>query len=192
VEWFNVPHYSNTGNATLEVNLYEETNDIVFQYMDVDFGSASYNNGASATVGLENTSGTAGTEFSCNSPSINNGMAIRFSPRRCPVTLIKLTSFEAIPASNKVILEWTTESEINNAGFNIYRAESEDGEYVKINPTLIPAEGNGTSGATYKYVDDSVRNRITYYYKLEDIDLKGTSTMHRAVNATPRAMYRER
>ena len=37
---------------TFEVILYEGTNEIKFQYADVDFGNASYNNGASATVGI--------------------------------------------------------------------------------------------------------------------------------------------
>jgi hypothetical protein len=31
-----------------------------------------------------------------------------------------------------------------------------------------------------------VQNRKTYYYKLEDIDLNGTSTMHVPMSATPR------
>jgi hypothetical protein len=34
-----------------------------------------------------------------------------------------------------------------------------------------------------------VRNRKTYYYMLEDIDLNGTSTMHGPVSAMPRVMY---
>jgi len=63
---------------------------------------------------------------------------------------------------------------------------------MKINPSLIPAEGTSTSGATYQYVDDDVKNRKTYYYKLEDIDLSGKSTMHGPVSAVPRAVRRER
>ena len=100
-------------------------------------------------------------------------------------TLITLSSFTATPSDRKIILSWTTASEIDNAGFNLYRAEAEDGEYVKINDSLIPAEGSPTSGATYQYIDSYVKNRITYYYKLEDIDLSGTSTMHGPVSATP-------
>ena len=49
--------------------------------------------------------------------------------------------------------------------------ESEDGEYSKINESLIPAEGSSTQGASYEYIDTRVQNRKTYYYKLEDIDL---------------------
>jgi hypothetical protein len=101
-------------------------------------------------------------------------------------TQITLASLTAKPFNGEVVLEWKTESEIDNAGFNLYRSESEDGEYVKINDSLISAEGSPTQGATYQFVDESVKNRTTYYYKLEDIDLNGTSTMHGPVSAVPR------
>jgi hypothetical protein len=100
--------------------------------------------------------------------------------------LITLSSFTATPSDKSVLLKWTTESEIDNAGFNLYHSESADSGYVKINLSLIPAEGSSTSGLSYKYIDDSVRNRTTYYYKLEDIDIYGTSTMHGPVSAVPR------
>jgi parallel beta-helix repeat protein len=106
----------------------------------------------------------------------------------CP-TLIELSSFTASPESGKVILAWITESEINNAGFNLYRAESVDGEYIKINESLIPAEGSPTEGAYYIFIDDDVKNRKTYYYILEDVDLNGTKTNHGSAGATPRLLY---
>ena len=62
-------------------------------------------------------------------------------------TLIKLASFHATPKLAKVILNWSTESEIDNAGFNLYRSEPEDGELPKINSSLIPANGSSTQGA---------------------------------------------
>ena len=107
-------------------------------------------------------------------------------------TVINLSSFTATHKAGKVIIEWSTESEIDNAGFNFYRAEAENGEYMKINASLIPAEGSPASGAAYQYADKDVKNRITYYYKLEDIDLNGTSTMHGPVSAEPRAWSRDR
>ena len=58
-----------------------------------------------------------------------------------PSTAIELSSFTATSAGSSIILKWETESEANNAGFNIYRAESENGEYIKINSELIPGEG---------------------------------------------------
>jgi hypothetical protein len=104
-------------------------------------------------------------------------------------TLITLSFFKAVPKPFLVIINWATESEIDNAGFNIYRSESEDGKYVKINAKLIPAKGSPVKGALYEFVDGGVKNTKTYYYKLEDVDLKGTSTLHGPVSATPRLIY---
>jgi hypothetical protein len=105
------------------------------------------------------------------------------------VTLINLASFTTSPSAGKVALEWTTESEINNAGFNLYRSDSEGGEYAKINGSLISAKGSPTQGVSYEFVDTNVQNRKTYFYKLEDIDLSGKSTMHGPVSTTPRTIY---
>jgi hypothetical protein len=104
-------------------------------------------------------------------------------------TLIALSSFSATPKAGKVIVQWNTEAETDNAGFNIYRADSEDGEYIKINTSLISAKGSSTQGASYGFIDTDVQNRKTYYYKLEDIDLNGKSTMHGPVKAVPRLIY---
>ena len=107
-------------------------------------------------------------------------------------TLISLSSFTATPFSKAVVLEWTTASEIDNAGFNIYRAESENGEYIKINDELIEAQGSATEGTTYEFVDSGLKNRKTYYYQLEDIDFSGQSTFHGPDKATPRWIYRNK
>ena len=102
---------------------------------------------------------------------------------------IFLSFLNASPSSGKVMISWTTDSEFDNAGFNIYRSKSESGEYIKINGRLIPAEGSPTEGAEYSFVDEDVINRTTCWYKLEDIDLNGVSTFHGPVKATPRLIY---
>jgi len=104
-------------------------------------------------------------------------------------TVITLGSFTATPGNKIVKLKWSTETEIDCAGFNIYRADSEDDSYVRVNDTLIPPEVSSTQGATYGIVDEDVKNGKKYYYKLEDIDLDGKTTMHDSVTATPRLIY---
>lgn len=106
-----------------------------------------------------------------------------------PPTAIELYSFQAIPGDNQVTLTWKTAAEIDNAGFNIYRSVSDNGEYIKINTSIIAARGSSTQGASYEFVDNAVQNRKTCYYKLEDIDMNGTSTMHGPKSATPRWFY---
>jgi hypothetical protein len=104
-------------------------------------------------------------------------------------TLIKLISFTATPGNKCVKLSWETESEIDNVGFNIYKAESEFGKYEKVNFELIEAKGSVTSGAVYDFTDAGLQNRRTYFYKLEDIDVHGESTVYEPVSATPLFMY---
>ena len=107
----------------------------------------------------------------------------------CPTTAIELSSFTAKPGNGSVTLNWTTETEIDNAGFNILRADSEDGEYVKINAAIIPAKAGAAQGAFYQFIDENVRNRKTYYYKLEDIDLSGTANQNGPKSTTPKWIY---
>ncbi|OOP54930.1 MAG: hypothetical protein AYP45_17645 [Candidatus Brocadia carolinensis] len=92
-------------------------------------------------------------------------------------TAIELKSFNARANSKgRVFISWETATEIDNAGFNLYRARSKDGNYRKINAALIPAKGNETSGATYRFADSPSKG--TFYYKLEDVDYHGVSTLH--------------
>jgi hypothetical protein len=92
--------------------------------------------------------------------------------------VVNLVSFTATGFEDHVLLAWETASEIDNAGFHLWRSETEDGEYVRITNSLIPAKGSPTSGARYEYEDFDVEPGRTYYYKLEDIDTDGVSTFH--------------
>lgn len=103
--------------------------------------------------------------------------------------VIELVSFKALKSFGKVTLLWETASETNNAGFNIYRAENKNAEYVKINKELIPAQGSTTQGASYEYIDTSVKSMKAYYYKLEDVDTDGTTTQYDPVKAMPKVLY---
>ncbi len=104
-------------------------------------------------------------------------------------TLIELADFAVKPGNRKATLQWKTASEIDNAGFNIYRAESPEGDYVKINDTLIIGQGSSMQGTIYEFVDRNVQNRKTYYYKLQDVDVEGKSTFNGPVSTTPRWIY---
>jgi hypothetical protein len=102
-----------------------------------------------------------------------------------PPTVISLDEFKAIPGNRKVTVLWTTASEIDNAGFNIYRSTEEDGTYTKINAELIQAKGSPSTSSAYQFIDQPLKNRKTYWYKLEDVDLKGEATLHGPVSAKP-------
>lgn len=99
---------------------------------------------------------------------------------------VKLSSFsaessEAYGSLSQVALAWTTASEINTAGFNVYRSEQLDGPYDKINVELIPGSTDSLVGGKYQYVDTRVLPGKTYYYQIEDIELDGAATRHHPI-----------
>jgi hypothetical protein len=75
-----------------------------------------------------------------------------------------------------VAINWDTATEVNTAGFNIYRTTSPDGEFVQINQIegLIPGEGTAVSGAVYSFMDQDVEANTTYYYLLEEVEYNQT------------------
>ena len=102
-------------------------------------------------------------------------------------TVIVLSSFTAVPSETKINtidINWVTSSEIDTAGFNIYRDEEDNIQYTtKLNQELIPSTGSSTSGVSYDFEDAPVATGKKYYYKLEAIDLDGYKKMYGPVSA---------
>ena len=72
-----------------------------------------------------------------------------------------------------VIIEWSTASELDTAGFNLYRSDKLDSEYILINSNLIPASSDPLTGGEYSYKDSDVIPGQTYFYELEDLEFNG-------------------
>lgn len=85
VEWYDRNHDGSGGNpdspsgATFEVVLYESSGQILFNYQTASFGDPTYDDGATATVGL-NGDATHATQYSRNQAVLHDGLAILFTP----------------------------------------------------------------------------------------------------------------
>lgn len=75
-----------------------------------------------------------------------------------------------------ILIRWSTETEVDTAGFNVYRAESEEGPWTKINPSLIPGSPDPIRGGSYVFTDTNVLAGVTYWYELEEVELGGQTT----------------
>ena len=86
---------------------------------------------------------------------------------------VSLSEFNAVFTGTEVVLNWTTESELDNAGFNIYRSESPNGTFTQVNAELI--QGAGTTGERQKYEwkDTTAKPNVSYYYRIEDVSFSG-------------------
>ena len=74
-----------------------------------------------------------------------------------------------------VLIEWQTETEMDIAGFHIYRSEAGVGTFERINQQLIPARGSAVAGDLYTFVDENVEAGTTYTYQLVDVELDNTT-----------------
>ena len=98
--------------------------------------------------------------------------------------LIELTEFAARKTESGVELTWRTESELETAGYNILRSTTADGEYAAMNQSMILATGGPVQPADYVFEDISVEPGRVYYYKLEDIEYDGASTLYGPVSVS--------
>ncbi|GAA4302376.1 hypothetical protein GCM10023183_14200 [Nibribacter koreensis] len=110
--------------------------------------------------------------------SINNAAANIVNP--LPVTMV---SFTAKAQKGKVLLSWTTATEINNEYFQIER--SEDGRNFT---TLGKVKGNGNSNMllNYTYQDLSPLTG-TAYYRLKQVDFDGKFEYSKVVSTQMKA-----
>jgi len=77
-----------------------------------------------------------------------------------------------------IVIEWSTASELDTAGFNILRSDDPDGTFTQINDLLIPASPDPLTGGSYEYQDTQVEAGRVYYYELEDVEVNGSTTRH--------------
>jgi hypothetical protein len=79
--------------------------------------------------------------------------------------------------SRNASVQWDTATEVNTAGFYLYRSTSPEGEFILVNKVgeLIPSQGNAFSGATYEFTDENVVPGETYYYVVEEVEYDLTS-----------------
>ncbi|MBI5305268.1 MAG: hypothetical protein HY868_24265 [Chloroflexi bacterium] len=90
--------------------------------------------------------------------------------------LLGLSACSIAPA--RIVVEWTTATEINTAGFNLYRGASADGPFAKVNDQLIAASPDPVTGGKYRFEDATVVPGQTYYYQLEDVEFSGRTARH--------------
>ena len=83
---------------------------------------------------------------------------------------VELSSFAANVVDDKVQLNWSTSSEINNQGFDIERKSSE-GQFEKIG--YVAGFGTSSETHTYSFTDSKVAAG-NYSYRLKQVDFDGT------------------
>jgi|GEM_PF-2799177 len=101
-----------------------------------------------------------------------------------PTVPVELSSFVAFSQNGSIVLEWATESETNNFGFEIQR-KSTSQDFKKVG--FVPGHGTTTSLHQYSYTDAELPEG-SYYYRLKQMDHDGSfeiSEVKSVVLSTP-------
>jgi len=86
---------------------------------------------------------------------------------------VELLAFTAEPSYSQVILNWSTASELNNQGFNLYRSLDGEEVWMQVNSELIEGQGNSSEETSYSFSDSKVESGAKYQYRLESVSLTG-------------------
>ncbi len=100
-----------------------------------------------------------------------------------PVTL---SSFTAAYTNGNPTLLWTTQSENNNLGWNVYRSENEDfDQSIQLNYTLILGAGTTSQPTDYIFEDENETiTGETYWYYLESVSGSGETENYGPISLT--------
>ena len=100
----------------------------------------------------------------------------------------------ALPAEERIANtpKWSLASEQDNFGFDVFRGDTEDGEFVKLNKDPILGAGTTDETQKYQYRDDSIDPCKDYWYYVESISTGGvrekmTPTFKAAAKRSPRS-----
>jgi alpha-tubulin suppressor-like RCC1 family protein len=146
---------ASTGWVTLATGT-SNNSSLVRTASGLSFASAGYNR-----------AGQLGDGTTTNAPRFDRLRQLAFS-QPLPVQLVRFEARRGGPAT--VALNWTTASEVNNAGFGIEKsADGRVWQYL----AFVPGAGSSATRHTYAYLDAST---TVAYYRLAQTDLTGTRT----------------
>ena len=105
---------------------------------------------------------------------------------------VSLTAFKASSVNEAVELRWTTASQFENSGFEIWKSEAEVNDFKLIasykDHAELSGDGNSSETREYTFIDHDVEIGKTYSYKLSDVDYNGGRTFHGVVKIKVEAM----
>ena len=176
VSWDAVPIYAVAGNTiSVQLVLEEGNTNVVMNYRDVLVGSAVYDRGIGATVGIESAAGDFGTQVSYNLASLTDATALRCATA-VPATVVPgapAGMAAAATSGTTVTVSWTDGA--NEAGYALERATGA-GAFV-----VIATLGANASS----YADTQLTAGTSYNYRLRAYNAAGNSAYGTTVSVTP-------
>ncbi len=87
---------------------------------------------------------------------------------------VELSSFAALATDGVITLSWRTESENGSYLWLVERSDYEHGPFSELG--RLPAAGQSQAPRDYSWTDRTVLAGVTYYYRIGELSLDGTTT----------------
>ena len=94
-------------------------------------------------------------------------------------------SAAAAAAPYRNTIRWTTASEVDSFGFDVFRGELEEGPFERLNAKPIAGAGTSDESHSYAFVDDTIDPTKEYFYYVESISIDGVRERFTPVNRAP-------
>jgi len=103
--------------------------------------------------------------ISCNTASTGPGAATKPKPNASEQKAPE-------PIKGKITIRWQNQSQ-ETYGFNIYRGDSREGPFTKINKDIIPAAGSAGTQKEFVFIDQPLEIGKSFYYYVESVSFAG-------------------
>jgi hypothetical protein len=100
-------------------------------------------------------------------------------------TLASISYIGAYNSGGRQIIEWETGSEINTAGYYLYRVVDSAGRLEQVNRNMVPALIEKRQGGAYQVVDNGVAAGSTNRYVLVEVETRGKTRQHGPFEVKP-------
>ncbi|WP_196292754.1 T9SS type A sorting domain-containing protein [Hymenobacter ruricola] len=127
-----------------------------------------------ATLATTAASGSQPTTHTASLSGISNFSLWTLGNAANPLP-VELATFTAQAQGTGALLQWTTASELNNAGFEV-ESSADGARFARLG--TVAGAGSSTQAHTYAFVDEHVARYAAplVYYRLRQVDLDGTAS----------------
>ncbi|MFQ6039806.1 MAG: lamin tail domain-containing protein [Candidatus Poribacteria bacterium] len=97
---------------------------------------------------------------------------------------VMFSNINAVLTEKGIKIQWVTQTEVNNLGFNILRSKTEDGPFESITPAMINGTGSSATPHQYTFLDEEADANTISFYRIESVDLFGDKQTSPIVKAS--------